>query len=441
MDEKKLILLDKEEEDRIKYSFNQPSSDLYNILKYDKIKKALLSDVLIIQGSSKNLINIVSSLPFHSFVFFELCPDCMPNIEILKPLLDTNCVFPILLKGYQNCPESFVSELLKYPHMTIVEYMTLRFHLLGNLSEQVACPHCVEESIADDITSFSMSCTKDDDKDHFLNLIHYILDMLAPFSSLDDELLIVLKGILKQCNLDKLSAFLEVGSLIGRIKTAAAFNSPLSISSNISRVDDFEKYVPQDLNDIMQFSDDIIIKGLELDIPTNLKLVKYIDIIMNNRNNIKKITKHIINKASKNNYTKDANSSLLINEIANINEKIRMVQKSRKYKLYKIGTDILSANKGLISSLACATLMGIYGNLVACGMSASAGIAGKLFKSNNKINSVINSINAGKPIQELRELILELIEPPLRGILSIYFWKDLKIIQAMRIREQINNLP
>jgi len=43
--------------------------------------------------------------------------------------------------------------------------------------------------------------------------------------------------------------------------------------------------------------------------------------------------------------------------------KLELSKKSKKYKLYKIGTDILSANKVLISTLYCATILGIYGNL------------------------------------------------------------------------------
>ena len=129
-----------------------------------------------------------------------------------------------------------------------------------------------------------------------------------------------------------------------------------------------------------------------------------------------------------------------MDEFANINEQIRIIQKSKKYKLYKIGTDILSANKGLFSTLFCATILGFYGNLAGFGISASAGIAGKIFKSFKKFNSILVDIKARKPIQELRELILNSLEFPFQKILSIYFWKDLNVVQAMRIREIIQKI-
>jgi hypothetical protein len=432
----KLIYLDKEEDERIANSI-ESSNNLLDILKYDKIKRALSEDILLIQGSPINPMNIASSLPLYSFVFFELCPDCMPNIEIIKPLLDSDSVFPILLKGYQDCPEPFVTELIKYPHMTVQEFMTLRFHALSGSLEKVACHHCVMEVISNDIQLHCKSFT-DDYKKTFQDLVTYTIAMLSPFSSLDDELLMILKEILQKGNLDNFSAFMELSSLIGRIRTAAAFDSPLSISSKIIKMSDTNKYVPKDLNDIMQFSDDIIIKGLELDIPHNLDMIKYIDIIMNNREQIKKLTNRLIKRVSKHDKIENTDISLLMNEIATINEKIRMVQKSKKYKLYKIGTDLLSANKGLISSLLCATMLGIYGNLTGCGISASAGIVGKIFKSSERFNSIIKNISAKQPIQELKELILDSLEPPFQRILSIYFWKDLKVIQAMRIREKIH---
>ena len=120
--------------------------------------------------------------------------------------------------------------------------------------------------------------------------------------------------------------------------------------------------------------------------------------------------------------------------------KLELSKKSKKYKLYKIGTDILSANKGLFSTLFCATILGFYGNLAGWGISASASIAGKIFKSFKKFHSILEDIKARKPIQELRELILNSLESPFQKILSIYFWKDLNVVQAMRIREKIQKV-
>ncbi len=427
------LLLENEENDRIEHLLQKGEVDLIDFFKYDKIKNAFNEDYLIIQGSFKNNYNVISSLPLYSYIFMELCPICAPPINKIRPLLDTGYVFPILISKYSTYPNVFVKEIIKYPHVTNLEYFTTRDLVLREKIEKFICLHCTKEKFSK-IEIIGLNAKEEGS---LRKKIDAIINRLSPFSSSEEEFLINLELLLKKKDFNKINTLLEISDVVFNIRTAEAFASPLYITNNINVGDAIDKYIPMQLNQLLQFPEDIILKGLDLEAPADINITKYIEIIMNNRDAIKGIAKHIISQASKNENINSLDISNLLNEIVKLNEEVRRLQKSKKYKILKIGTDILSANKGLISTLICAVALGFQGNLIGCAVSTSAGILGKILKDDQNVKNIIKKFNIKGPTQELKELILNSLEPSLQKMLSIYFSTELKVIQAMRIKDKI----
>jgi hypothetical protein len=409
--------------------------DLFDLLRFDKIKNAFKEDYLIITGPFNNY-SIISSLPLYSSIFMELCPGCVPDIKKIIPLLDTGCVFPILIADYSSYHDSFVKEIIKYPHFSNYEFFTLRNMILRQKSEDFICEHCIDERFS----KIKIKGLASREEKKLREKIDRILNRLLPFSSSQEDLLRNIELIIKKGDYNKLNNLIDISEAISNVRTSEAFSSPLYIADNIKVYDRIDKYMPMQLNHLLQFSEYILLEGLDLEAPADLNIAKYIEIIMNNRDAIKGIAKHIITKASNNDNIDKIAVSNLLNEIVKLNDEVRRLQKSKKYRLLKIGTNILSANKWLISTLICAVAFGFKGNILGCATSTSAGIVGKMLKDNQRIEKILEKIKIKGPTQELRDIILNSLEPSLQKLLAIYLDTDLKVIQTMRVREKIQEI-
>ncbi|MGP8050335.1 MAG: hypothetical protein ACLPYB_06945, partial [Desulfobaccales bacterium] len=275
------LILEKVEEERITHFLRSHKSgvDLLELLKSDKIKNALKEDFLIITGSFKNNYSVISSLPLYSFIFMELCPGCVPDIKKIIPLLDTGCVFPILIADYSSYRDSFVKEIIKYPHFSNYEFFTLRNMILRQHNEDFICDHCIEERFS----KIKIKGLGSREEKKLRDKIDIILNRLVPVSSSQEDFLRNMELIIKKGEYNKLNNLIDISEAISNVRTAEAFSSPLYITDNINVQNTIDKYMPMQLNQLLQFSEYILLEGLDLEAPANLNITKYIEIIMNNR--------------------------------------------------------------------------------------------------------------------------------------------------------------
>lgn len=431
MDKKQLKQIQNEDIERLKrireYFISNDNVELERVFKYKSIIKTL--DERNVFLTSFDINKIFSLIPFYPAIQILICTHCEINLDGLKPLLETGFIIPILRSSYQHYNPEVIKLILRFPHISRSEFYYYRAVKLLSFRSSCLCPHCVDKRISE-INNLIKSHNLGR---HISHLFESTASNLHPYIAPDFELLDRVDYSLRNNNLSALEQINALSFKISDIRTCQALDSVLSYNYEI--INEMNKIIKcnnkgkNEFKVINNLYYDILFEGLDINLPEEMSIDKYLTILTDNREVIKKLVDDIIRNTKKS--TLETKKSSLFDSIASLNEQILKAQKSDKYKILKLTSNLVNNNKLLITSLLSAGALGFAGNYFGCGITASVGIVTKLINGKIKIKIDESSLN------EFKSLISKKLDPITDFVISKYLNIDLKAVHLWSIQKKM----
>jgi len=428
MDKKKLETIDKDESGRIDEFSNrwniEKSIDVEDIFKHKNLINAINNDNALIGSFDEK--QILSSVPFYSAIFVQVCPkcSCVKNPDLLKPYLNSNVVIPILTDHYSEFAKQFVMEIIRYPHISFREFDFYRFSELWKLESQHTCNHCVQKRIQK-IKDF---VNKKGGDDQLIFMTNQIENLLRPYAGRDINLLDMVVSAILNDNSELLHQILDLSYSINTIRSAQAFHSACSMPFDVFNIcqekliSSMTKSFEKDIQNVRN----MVTSGLSLSIPKEMSVDKYLEIVLRHQQKIRETIDFIIERASSG--TGEISYSTLIQIIAEVNDDIRKAQQTKRYTAYKAAVGFASGNKTMIAFLLLAGALGLTGNFFGCGAST---LAGPFLQKFGKIKT-------DKSINELQDIIRQSVEPATNTLIAEYLGMSIEQVQVWRVWKELD---
>ncbi len=421
--------IDKEEKERLGPIYDRVFSgekvDIPDIFKYKKTVELLQNDLIVLPSFDTH--RILLSVPFHSTILVEVCPSCacVSHPDLIIPFLETGFIIPVLYGHYSEYSSKFVSELVKFPHISVLEFRCFRNFNLLSKSEGILCSHCIKKYV-----SRCKGLVSKKNRAEIADLeTGAIFSNLQPFLSPDYRLLDQVTETLRSGDDHSLHQLTSLSFAIRNLRTAQAYNSVFSVP--VDMLEQVERLVSLDESMIstvsLEEAREIVMQGLGLTIPEGIAISKYLETVIPYREEIKTLTDELVAEGSS---AKDKVAlTSLMDTVATVNHQIRRAQASTKGKMLNLTFGFLEANESLIACFLIAAALGLAGNTLGCGISMAAGVGTKFMGEKGKIKI--------GGVKEMRKLLLCSLEPSIQKLVSRYLGVDLKIIQIWRLREEI----
>jgi hypothetical protein len=218
------------------------------------------------------------------------------------------------------------------------------------------------------------------------------------------------------------------------MRTAEAYNFALVLTDELSEFCTKYEFTNHRFGELAPIARDIAVQGLELCFPEHGDFAKNVQILMDHRPIIKSIICEILRD--------QPNASIglaasVFDKVATMNEEIRRIEGSKRYRYLSLTTDFLIANKGLLFTLLGATFFGIKGNLLGCGGVTLVGGLNRVIKESKVAEKALEKFRFKGPVKKLKHLLGLSIEPFIERLLSVYLGAGLKTIQTWRIRKKL----
>lgn len=421
--------LDKEEEHRIKQVLNKINSGetytIGEILKYNKIAGLLEKDTVFINYDFQKMLLV---LPFHTSIFFSICPccECVTKPDLIKPFLAAGCFIPVLYQDYINYPPNFISELIKYPHMTLREYDTLKYsHWLQDEAQGI-CNHCFRK-IDKKCNKLIKNTSKPQDIQFSKDII---FANLFPYRYPDINLLQTTLEAIEKKDFLSLEKTVGLSFCVSKIRTAQSLNSVIYLdeddmlidSDKLLKIKDFERYI------IPSAEREAVLEGIEIVLPKNKNVEKYIEEMLQRKVKIREVVDSIISNVSSG---KSFSYSKLLDYIATTNENIRKIEKGTRYKVLKDISIILGSNKSIIAGMLIAATLGVAKSTYGCEAALLSTLAAHIMEKMKliRIDDIIK--------EDIDSAIKRTLEPITTKLLSIYLGVAKDTINIWRIRKDI----
>jgi len=429
--------LQKEEEVRIEELREkwQQGSDIQDadIFKFPKLGKVIPKPKVLIP--SLDIRQILISTLFNEYVIVIVCPYCMVHFEKFKPLLETGCVIPVLLGSYNKYPKRIVEEMSLFPHISGAEYDFLQLTRLFNESGFV-CQHCIAERINSQLKKLE---TKDrlifeDYADRFSNSI-------SPATENDSILIDKFCAAIKAGSKHDIKKLCDLASCLSELRSCQTVGAIPTL-----RIDEYQKVFG-----LMQYfgivsntrleidADDIMSKGLWLDMPTGMSTDKYLSIVLPHKAKLKAISESIL--ADSRDSQQQPSLSRLVATIGNINEQIRTAERTRRNQALQATVGLANNHPSLVTSLLvggglglCTSMMGCAPSLVA----SASGISGTISGGVRWLTKAKKNASSDSRVQRYAETIIRDVKSLLAPIVASYLTMDIRSLQIWQIRNSLN---
>ncbi|MDO9390801.1 MAG: hypothetical protein Q7U71_03400 [bacterium] len=397
------------------------------VLRYSNVFKQLQTgSTLYLQGFNPEVI--LPSIPFYQNILVGICGGCrcLRNPEVLIPFLDSGAIIPVLGAPYELLGEKACAIFLRYPHFSVYEFSSYRYiNLHKGEYGSFLCGHCAEQFI-----SGIEKCVKDNKASTIIDRKAKLISMnLRPFLQPDFELLDHTRKAIHAKQWTTFEQIYNLSYAIREIRTCQALNSALPITSRVAQSDlDLfnlgKKTFP--LQTVSQ-TPYLLLDSIGLYMPQDIRVDKYIDILLSNRAKILKLTHSMLtdNKASQ-------LGKNVFEQIAILNEQILRAKKSTRHQvIHFIGNTIVN-NKTVVLGVLAAAALGLTGNIVGCSATAIAGFVPKLLNGKIKINI------DDKTYKSIKNDLKHKLSPVSNFIASKYYGISLRATQIWTIQNEIS---
>lgn len=375
-----------------------------------------------------DLPKILALLPFTPIVYVEICPHCIngSNFEVFKSLTISGLAIPILIYPYNQYPTQ-VQELLRgRDHMSCYEYELYRNAAIHSLTDTALCGHCVDKR-ADELAA---TVKGKRNAPLYRQHLNQILHNISPYVDPDFELLNDVSTAFDNLNVEWSSQLKDMSEVIRSLRSAQAFNAAISI--NEGDFSDLPSGLTCDNDSARQLGlelKEFVSNGLGLQIPTDINIEQYVELIKDFRPQIISVTDEVMHSA-----TADGELSIrnLQGTISSINTEIERIKGLKRYMLYEAGVEFVGKNKTLVASTFIASALGIAGSFAGCIGVASAGTAANIAKKKGKLKT-------GKSINRLSTKIHRDLQPDIDKLVSRYVGTEVPAMRVISIRKAVDN--
>lgn len=420
-----LTQLDKEHQGRIRelsHKFHKDRQfDIYSIFSHAHVAETIpLSKVIL---RCYNLERILSAFPFSTSVYVTICPNC-PCVEdsrSLEILQHHGAIVPLLIRPYAEYPERFVKLILKHLHISAHEANFYRHTTLAAGATKIVCNHCIEERRRE----YSDIIRRTDFPPKALELLDDFLETLSPYIDPDYELVECFGEALKQDDREKMSLIHRVGRAVREARTTQAFIARSTIPSSCIPLlvresgNVLPKLVARDVADV----ESALASEVHLDIPDGVDVDAFLECVGPYKDELAGIVDSIIEEAS----AKPSDYlTTLTSRTATLAEETRRLSKHKGLLVYRASCSFVANNKALLASGLLATMFGLTGNPLGCGVSLASGVGAHIGKKVGKLRMP----------QEAKMLIDEVkhsVRPYAHKLLAKYLNIDIRAVQMWDI--------
>lgn len=424
--------LDTEHEGRIQELFHswQKSGRISNVdvFAYSSVADTIEKNKVILPGYDTR--HILTTYPFSSTVYVTICPTCVSvkEQEPLKAFLDHGAITPVLVRPYQEYTESFVKLILKYPHMSVQELSFWRFIALTSNVDEMVCAHCIAEKRK----QYRSLIKRKNFTPEAIQGLDNFLDYLYPYIKPDYELIDEFGRALKKNDTDKMTQIYSVSQAVSQARTTQAFQARSIIpSSSIPLlIHESEKMLPRLMSDDIAVVEEALANDIHMDIPNNVDIAKFLDCVAPHREEMSSIVDSLLAEASAN---KSGYLTSLSSKSAELGEEIRRLSKHKGFLVYRASSAFLNSNKTLLAAGLLATVLGITGNYLGCGITLLSGIGTHAVKRSGKLRIP----------EEAKALIDEVkhtVKPYVHKLLAKYLNIDIRAVQLWDINSELKKL-
>jgi hypothetical protein len=426
MNDNQLKRMSEESEERIyeleeKIINGEPVS-LGEIFRFNNPEEKINARKVIVPSFDEG--RILTAYPYNDKVYFTVCPKCkcVSNPSLLRPLLETGDVIPILRAEYEFYDVNFIEEILGFPHIIMPEYKFFKKISLIEDAEGRLCPHCVgkkldsiEESIDDDEVAIRSE---------------RIIDNLWPWISPDYELIDRLVKSVENRNFHLFSQIEDFSVTIRRLRDKQAYYAtgsiPISNISNITK-EDIENISGIESGDGVIEMKNTAAKAVGIEVPIDMDTESFIKTVEPNKEKLVEITDKIIEESKDGEVV---SFDKLREETERINNEIRSAFGSTKFKAYKTTKQTVSSNKTLVATMILGGLFGAVESFTGCGLTVAGGAG---------IKGVQKYTDLKKPnsLKEVGSVMHNKLEPAVNSVLSKYLGIDLRSVEVWRLREEM----
>lgn len=375
---------------------------------------------------SYNLKNILLAYPFVHEIYVPFCPYCIKDTDLadIKTLLGNSAITPVLIAPYSKYPESIIRVVATHPHLSMHEFLFLRYMMLTIDRGARVCGHCIEARRKEYISAIRGKYNVDGQK-----LISELFQNLHPYIKPDYELIEDFGKALRVNNTKKLDHVRRLSKAFWDIRTAQALKArPLLSSRAIPRVIENADLVMQEPYDNFSI-ESTLAQDIGIEIPQDIDIDAYLKCVAPYRKDLTDITCSLI--------TEGANSqskylTIINSRLGDLRQQVLALDRSKLFLTYRATWGFLQSNKALIGSLIIASAFALKGNLVGCGI-------GPLTMAGAHIARKCNKLKIPEDMNKLCNEIKHSIRPFIQKYVAKYSEIDIRAIQLYEINDELRN--
>jgi hypothetical protein len=432
MDKAYLEKLDASEISRFDEIWNSEPEHLDVFFKYKTVSEALKKgNQASIDGFDTKILP--NTIPFSDKTFVQICTgcSCVNSPELIMPYLERELVIPILNGWYENYPTKFIESILRYPHVSKVEYLGVRNLILSKTAKLLSQKRV--DSIRDDCLKIVNTLSVSKDRQNFYGSeVVTFFSNIQPAQTCDREITYALLDSLKKNNFEEFNNISMLSHEIEAVRNIKAFSFMPQVELSTLQSLKIQKPLNNQLDILPYDVRDSIMNGLEIAYNPQIPLETYIDIVSERKTKISGIVNKIVDKA---NPDKTSFLSNLQTELEYINEQVRTLESSTGKLTVNFITNFALQNKGSI--VAC-ILIGASASMLGLDIASSTAGAASAAALTKAVSHKVK-LSVPKEATVLKTKLCNKIEPYYEQLLAKSLSIDIDAVQVWRIKSKLKN--
>ncbi|HEX8166280.1 MAG TPA: hypothetical protein VF601_10905 [Beijerinckiaceae bacterium] len=398
--------------------------DIEEIFVSERVIETLPEEKFLLPSYS--LPRILSVMPFCPVTYVAVCPMCLEEKDLANftRLLESQRVVPVLTAKYKRYPDLVRETVTRFQHISLYEYWFFRTCRILTFAEHGICPHCVDKRLQD----IAVKVNGRKNAPLYMEECEEIRSNLSPLINPDSELLDAAAKACSSRRLGQVRHLRQMSETIHKIRTAQAFNAPLSLDE-----DDLSE-LPQGLSESMDKTVDLslglkklVAEGLGLCVPLDLPVEAYLEIVEDYQPQISRIVQQTLAGGAH-----EASIDVVSKNIQQINAEILRIKGLKKYVLLEASIGFYRNHRALVNTTLLAGAMGLTGGLTACAGAIVAASAGKIAKRKGWLKN-------NKAAQRFGQMIVRDLQPHMDRVLASYVGGTLPAVNVLSIRRTFEN--
>jgi len=299
---------------------------------------------------------------------------------------------------------------------------------LCNAAKDFVCDHCVGEIESKCIKYIKQKMLPAE----VTESVRACLANLQPYINPDYELIEQMESALRTGNRRLLDDILDVSFAVRDARTNQAFLARTTIpAESIPRlVQEAASSLGNIDSDDLGLIEDALASDLHIEIPPNIDVSKYLSCLEPYRNELAALVDELIVEI---NGSPRGLITTLSGRLADLNDELKKVSKSKSYLLYRATVAFMASNKTIIASGLLATALGMTGNMFGCGVSIMGGVSAQLAKRFGKLK-------IPPEVEALIDHAKHTARPHINKLVAKYLSLDFHAVQLWDIQEKLRGV-